>query len=340
MTKDSTSIGSKRPVITDEELAGVTEAFEAIRGVYQNRNTPDTTDIPVPFSDCCAVAAALEELRNIREQSNVTDEQPCPIGINRADVCSAGTCGQCRELRAAMRLCERYGLNAGWCASEKLSPEPDDVGFAAPAAPPGLMSTEALQSFMRRYANGLETEGRRTTAAMLKEVAHRLIPPASLKADAEMNEWLWRWINRMATGQHTVAECLGVMTYHPNAPVWVNRVSSTPYRKEGQEVKQKEALSPSLAAIRMALSTYASASDELRVLQEVAETVRFALDKEQNRLPRKQRVEQWGSIIATELLNSNGISGQGLTDEQLIKLVEELIDIIVKHADSPLLEIT
>lgn len=267
------------------------------------------------------------------------DEQPCPIGINRADICSAGTCGQCRELRAAMQLCERYGLNAGWCASEKLVPEPDDVGLAAPAAPPGLMSTEALQTFMRRYADGLEAEGCSAAAAMLREVAHRLIQPDSLRADAEMNEWLWRWIDRMATGQHTVAECLGVLTYHPDAPVWVNRVSSTPYTKEGQEVKQKDELLPSLAAIRMALSTYASATDELRVLQEIAETARFALDKRQNRLPRKQRIEQWGSIIATELLNSNGISGQGLTDEQLIKLVEELIDIIVKHADSSLLDI-
>ena len=119
MPKDSTLIGSKRPVITDEELAGVTGAFESIRSVYQKHNTPDTTDIPVPFSDCCAVTAALEELRNIREQSNVADEQPCPIGINRADICSAGTCGQCRELRAAMQLCEHYGLNAGWCFSTR-----------------------------------------------------------------------------------------------------------------------------------------------------------------------------------------------------------------------------
>lgn len=46
--------------------------------------------------------------------------------------------------------------------------------------------------------------------------------------DPEMVEWLWRWIDRMASGQHSVGECLSVLTYHPDAPPWVTKRSSEP----------------------------------------------------------------------------------------------------------------
>lgn len=44
--------------------------------------------------------------------------------------------------------------------------------------------------------------------------------------DPEMVEWLWRWIDRMASGKLSVAECLSVLTHHPDAPEWVTKRSS------------------------------------------------------------------------------------------------------------------
>jgi hypothetical protein len=49
------------------------------------------------------------------------------------------------------------------------------------------------------------------------------------------------------------------------------------------------------------------------------------------------RLEQWASVVATELLNSDALCGQGLHDQQLSKVADALVEAVVKHWDSPLL---
>lgn len=59
--------------VSDEDLAGITGEFEAIRAEYRRRGAPGEILVPVALEDCQHVAAALEELRDIRAAADGLD---------------------------------------------------------------------------------------------------------------------------------------------------------------------------------------------------------------------------------------------------------------------------